>query len=86
MSGTVKGERVIDVREINPRIRHTVIFQLFEHLDEGNSLQLIADHDPQPLHLQLEAKHGSRCRWIYLEQGPDVWRIRLQLGREGTGS
>ncbi len=32
LTGTVKRERVIDAREINPSIRHTVIFQLFEHL------------------------------------------------------
>jgi len=70
------NERVIDVREINPRIRHTLI-QLFEHLDEMRSLQLIVDHDPRPLRLQLEATHGDRCLWIYLEQGPDIWRVRL---------
>jgi uncharacterized protein (DUF2249 family) len=72
-----KKERVIDVRNINPSIRHTVIFQLFEHLDDMSSLQLITDHDPKPLHLQLEAKHGDRCHWTYLEQGPDLWRARL---------
>jgi uncharacterized protein (DUF2249 family) len=75
-------ERVIDVREINPRIRHTLIIQLFEHLDNVSSLQLLADHDPRPLRLQLEAKHGERCRWTYLEQGPDLWRVRLQRGRQ----
>ena len=47
-ASTIKRERVIDVREINPSIRHTVIFQLFEHLDETSSVQLIADHDPSP--------------------------------------
>jgi uncharacterized protein (DUF2249 family) len=75
-------ERVIDVREINPRIRHTLIIQLFEHLDNVSSLQLLADHDPRPLRLQLEAKDGERCRWTYLEQGPDLWRVRLQRGRQ----
>jgi uncharacterized protein (DUF2249 family) len=73
----ITNERLVDVREIKPRVRHTVIFQLFERLDETNSLQLITDHDPRPLHLQLEAQHGSHCEWIYLEQGPDVWRVRL---------
>ena len=82
--GAVKEERVIDVREIEPRVRHTVIFQLFEHLDKTNCLQLIADHDPRPLRLQLEAKHGNRCRWTYLESGPDVWRIRLEHSAPGT--
>jgi uncharacterized protein (DUF2249 family) len=83
---TVEGERVVDVREIAPRIRHTLILQLFEHLDAVGSLQLIVDHDPRPLRLQLEAKHGSRCRWSYLEQGPDVWRVRLRQGDGGGGT
>jgi uncharacterized protein (DUF2249 family) len=41
-SGTVTAERTIDAREIEPRFRHTVIFQLFEHLDAASCLQLIA--------------------------------------------
>lgn len=81
-TSAIKGERVIDVREISPRVRHTVIFQLFEHLDGMNSLQLISDHDPTPLRLQLEAKHSDGCRWTYLEQGPDLWRVRLRRDRQ----
>ena len=85
-STAVSAERTIDVREIELRIRHTVIFQLFEHLDAASCLQLIVDHDPRPLRIQLEAKHGDLCRWTYLEQGPAVWRIRLQRGRNGGAS
>jgi uncharacterized protein (DUF2249 family) len=83
-SSAIATERVFDMREITPRVRHTVVLQLFEHLDEARSLQLVVDHDPQPLRLQLEAKHGSRCRWTDLEQGPDVWRVRLQIDRKGS--
>jgi len=74
------SERVINVRDIDSRHRHRIILQLFEQLGPDSSLQLVVDHDPRPLRLQLEAKHGSRCRWTYLAQGPDVWRIRLQQG------
>jgi hypothetical protein len=41
------SERVIDVREIKPHIRHTIIFQLFEHLGQQSSLQVISDPDPK---------------------------------------
>ena len=75
---SVNSEKVIDVREIKPHIRHTIIFQLFEHLGQQSSLQLISDHDPKPLRFQLEAKHSDQCRWSYLEEGPDIWRVRLQ--------
>jgi uncharacterized protein (DUF2249 family) len=72
------SERVIKVAEIDPRVRHTIIMQLFANLDAENSLQLVSDHDPRPLRFQLESLHGSRCDWHYLEQGPDVWRVRLR--------
>jgi len=75
-------ERVINVRDIDPRHRHGIISQLFDHLDPDRSLQLVVDHDPRPLRYQLEARHGSRCNWSYLEQGPDVWRVRLRHLRD----
>lgn len=78
------SERVINVGEIDPRHRHMILLQLFEHLGPENSLQLVVDHDPRRLRYQLEAKHGSRCRWTYLAQGPDLWRIRLQMIRAGV--
>lgn len=78
MTGPVSiDERVIDVRQIDPRHRHIVILQLFENLPAGGTMQLIADHDPKPLRFQLEAKYGAACLWTYLEEGPDAWHIRL---------
>jgi uncharacterized protein (DUF2249 family) len=69
-------ERVVNVGDIDPRYRHGIIGQLFDHLDPKSSLQLVVGHDPRPLRYQLEARHGLRCNWSYLEQGPDVWRVR----------
>jgi uncharacterized protein (DUF2249 family) len=84
-ASTITKERVVNVCEINPSIRHTVIFQLFDRLDEMSSVQLIVDHDPKRLRLQLEAKHGDRCGWTYLEQGPDLWRVRLHHDHRQAG-
>ena len=75
---TCANERILNLPEIDQRHRHTVVFQLFEHLPPDRSLQLVSDHDPHLLHAQLELKHGLRCQWTYLEQGPDVWRVRLR--------
>lgn len=79
---TIAGERIIDVREINPGVRHTIIFQLVEHLRASETLQLIVDHDPRRLKLQLEAKHETGFSWKGLENGPDLWRVRI--GRRGA--
>jgi uncharacterized protein (DUF2249 family) len=71
-------ERVIDVRDIEPRFRHEIIGRLFENLMPEAALQLIADHPPKPLRYQFEMRYGDRCRWTYLEEGPEVWKVRLE--------
>ena len=71
------SERVIDVRDIEPRFRHAIIFRLFENMIPDATLQLIADHPPRPLRHQFEIRYGDGFRWTYLEEGPDVWRVRV---------
>lgn len=70
--------RVLDMREIAPRVRHTIVAQLFEHLVPGAALELKVDHNPMPLRRQFEARYGELCRWTYLDRGPDLWRVRLE--------
>jgi uncharacterized protein (DUF2249 family) len=80
------SERIIDVREIEPRFRHQIIQQLVEHLAPDTSLQLIADHAPKPLRYQLELRFGEQCVWSYLEEGPDVWRVRIVKAPEADST
>lgn len=67
----------IDVRTIVPRERHPRIFALVGGLEPGTSLLLINDHDPKPLHYQLEAEHPGQYSWTYVEEGPDIWRVEI---------
>jgi len=85
MSEANRSERVINVVDIDPRHRHAVLFRLFENLAPDDCLQIVVDHDPRRLRLLFEERLGSRCGWSYLEQGPDVWRVRLRLLGRGTG-
>jgi uncharacterized protein (DUF2249 family) len=79
-----RSERVIHTAEIDPRYRQAILLRLFEHLAPDQSLQIIVDHNPRRLRLQLEALHGSHCGWSYLEEGPDIWRVRLRLLRPAS--
>lgn len=72
----------IDVRTIVPHERHPLIFRTFEALDAGESFQLVNDHDPKPLYYQFQAELQGKFTWDYLEQGPDVWRVRI--GKAGV--
>jgi uncharacterized protein (DUF2249 family) len=86
MSEANRSERIIKVSDIDPRHRHAILSRLFEHLAPDDSLQIVVDHDPRRLRLQLEARHGSRCGWSYLEESPDIWRVRLRLLSSGDDS
>jgi uncharacterized protein (DUF2249 family) len=74
-------ERVIDVRQIEPRFRHQIVQRLFENLAPAASLRLVPDHAPKRLLDQLAFLYGTQCRWISLEEGPDTWSIRLERVR-----
>ncbi len=56
------SERIVDVREIEPRFRHQIIPQLFENLMPEFALQLIVDHAPKPLRHQFEIRYGVATR------------------------
>ena len=71
----------LDVRNEPPVRRHGLIFDRYNQLGAGDSFVLVNDHDPKPLYYQFEAEHAGEFTWEYLEQGPDVWRVRI--GRVG---
>ena len=75
-SGT-GSDAVLDVREEIPRRRHELIFETFGDLASGSSFVLVNDHDPKPLYYQLAAEHPNEFEWDYLEEGPEVWRVRI---------
>lgn len=68
---------VVDVREIVPRDRHPLIFNTFLGLAPGQDFVLVNDHDPKPLYYQFKAEHDGTFTWDYLDQGPEVWRVRI---------
>jgi uncharacterized protein (DUF2249 family) len=69
--------QVIDVRAEPPVRRHTLIFATFDALAPGDAFELRNDHDPKPLYYQFAAEQAGRFSWDYLEQGPEVWRVRI---------
>ncbi|MCC6485164.1 MAG: DUF2249 domain-containing protein [Armatimonadetes bacterium] len=74
--------KTLDVREIAPRERHPLIFDTFKSLSDGASFVLVNDHDPKPLYYQFSAEHNDEFDWEYLEEGPDVWRVKI--GKKGA--
>ena len=53
MSSTVAE---IDVRTIAPYERHAQLFARFDALQTGGAFVIVSDHNPVPLHMQLEGR------------------------------
>lgn len=62
--------------DIEPRIRHPRIFEVFDGLDTGEFMQLTNDHDPKPLQYQFMMERGEDTfSWEYVEDGPELWKV-----------
>lgn len=67
----------LDVRDLPPPRRHALIFDACGKLPIGNAVILVNDHDPKPLYYQFEAERPGQFGWEYVEEGPQVWRVRI---------
>jgi len=67
----------VDVRTVPPPQRHPLIFRTYDALAANASLELINDHDPKPLFYTFQAERPGVFTWEYLQQGPEVWRVRI---------
>ncbi len=59
-------DKIVDVCQIVPRLRHQLIFDTFGQLAPNESFVLVNDHDPKPLYYQFQAEHAGTFRWEYL--------------------
>ena len=75
----------IDLRVILPVDRHRIIFRTFDELAKGKSFTLVIDHDPRPLYYQFETQRSGLFNWQYSEQGPEVWKVRIEKTKDFSG-
>ncbi len=66
------------VPDYSPREKHPVIFNTFDSLQSGETMQIINDHDPKPLYYQFMAERADQFSWDYLEEGPETWKVAIR--------
>ena len=66
----------LDVLQIPQSFRHGAIHGALSTRDVGDALILIAPHNPLPLLREVEARDDTFAL-EYLQEGPDVWRIKF---------
>ncbi len=72
----------LDVTTIAPKDRHPLIFKTFDGLKADDGFVLVNDHDPKPLYYSFLHEREGRFGWEYLEQGPEVWKVRITRKKE----
>lgn len=71
------NENIINVQELEPRLRHQTIFNVFNSLKEREYLVIHNNHDPLPVYYQLMNMRGNIFNWEYLQKGPEWWDIKV---------
>ena len=75
----------LDLRSMPPFERHEKIFEVWNSLKEGQTMKIINDHDPKPLHYQFEAEYNGKYEWKYEKQGPKDWIVKIKKAAKGEG-
>jgi uncharacterized protein (DUF2249 family) len=74
---TTMSDPQLDVRSEPHGRRHELILSTYHELTPGDGFVLVNDHDPKPLYYQFDAQMPGQFTWDYLEQGPEVWKVRI---------
>ncbi|VTT88248.1 hypothetical protein DM2_1582 [Halorubrum sp. DM2] len=74
-----------DVREIPKADRHETIHHRYRMIPDGETMELIAPHEPRPLHGEFRERYGDAFRWEVVEQEPGRCRVRITK-TEGSAS
>lgn len=75
---TTLTEQTLDIRTIGHGRCRNVILQNLQELTEGAALTIVNDHDPRPLREYLGVAYPDMFGWDALEEGPEVWRVRIR--------
>lgn len=76
-------EKTLKVYELEPRKKHSVIFEWFDQLQPSGSFIIENDHDPIPLYYELKAeRNGKLGGFDYLEKGPQIWKVQITKSAE----
>lgn len=67
----------IDVRDLPHGERHARILSALDALPDDAALVLVAPHAPLPLLAEIATRYAGRVAGEWLQNGPEVWQIRL---------
>jgi uncharacterized protein (DUF2249 family) len=76
-----------DVREIPKEERHPTIHHRYGNIADGETLEIIAPHEPKPLHREFQQRYGDSFEWDIIEDEPGHCRVHVtKLADDGASS
>lgn len=77
---------ILDVRPLPAARKSKTVLATFDRLGEGESFVLVDDQEPASLRTCFEAERGDEGRWVYLQEGPKVWHVKIVRRRGAKGT
>jgi uncharacterized protein (DUF2249 family) len=79
-------DSALDLRIVPLSRQRALIFDTFDALSPGETLEIVDDHDPMPLYFRLDRLREGQFAWRYLQTGPECWRVRIaRVARHSGG-
>ncbi|WP_226481582.1 DUF2249 domain-containing protein [Natrinema amylolyticum] len=66
-----------DVREIPKEDRHPTIHHRYGNLEAGQSMAVVAPHEPKPLQREFQQRYGDTFEWTVEERAAGRCRVRI---------
>ena len=73
----IPAANILDVCNIPCSEKHPLIFARYDALAVGDFFVLCNGHDPLPLRGKFETVFPGGFTWDYLQEGPEVWAIKI---------
>jgi len=67
----------MDLRPLEPYKRHALVIEKFRELKEGDTFNIINDHDPLPLYFQMNMFFPGKVSWFYVHSEGDHWEVNV---------
>ena len=68
----------MDIRTLGGCVeRKACVMKTFDALATGESLVVVNDHLPRGLFVHFQEQRPGRFEWTSLEEGPEVFRVRI---------
>lgn len=68
---------VVDIGTVDPRERHSMVFDTFAKLAPGQALELVSDHNPEPLLEEFAAEWPDEFWWQCERGRSDLWCVLI---------